>query len=311
MNKKIPGPIAIFGVGGLIGFNLFRDLITSRTDVYGLSHDPANNWRLKTLKKNGSQIIKCNILNIKEIENFIVRYRPQTIFNLAAYGAYSNQTDPKQIYKTNFDATFHIIETLKKNRFSIYIHAGSQSEYGLNCDRPDEESKLIPNSHYAVSKVASYYLLKYYACVEKLPLIHVRFYSVYGQFEEPTRLIPTLLRSIQNNTLPNLVDPNISRDFVYIDDVVKALQIIASNSNKANYGQAYNIASGRKTTIKKLVTLAIKIFKVQKEPIFSTMKNRSWDLINWVGDTKKMKDAYGWSATTALETGLRQTYKLL
>ena len=124
-------------------------------------------------------------------------------------------------------------------------------------------------------------------------------------------MIPTLLRSIQNNTLPNLVDPNISRDFVYIDDVVKALQIIASNSNKANYGQAYNIASGRKTTIKKLVTLAIKIFKVQKEPIFSTMKNRSWDLINWVGDTKKMKDAYGWSATTALETGLRQTYKLL
>lgn len=311
MNKKIPGPIAIFGVGGFIGFNLFKDLIMKRADVYGLSHDPAKNWRLKTLKKSSPQIIKCNVLNIKEIEKFIVKYQPKTIFNLAAYGAYPNQTDPKKIYQTNFNATLDIIEIIKKSRFSIYIQAGSQSEYGLNCDRPDEESELIPNSHYAVSKVATYYLLKYYASVEKLPVVHVRFYSAYGQFEEPTRLIPTLLRKIQNNSLPDLVDPNISRDFVYIDDIVKALQIIASSSNKANYGQAYNIASGRKTTIKELVTLAIKIFDVKNKPVFGTMKNRSWDLINWVGDTKKMKDAYGWYATTTLETGLRKTYQML
>jgi len=311
MNKQIPGPIVIFGAGGFIGFNLFLDLMGTRSDVFAISHDPKKNWRLKKINIGSNRKIKCDLTKKKEIRDLIIKYKPKTIFNLAAYGAYSTQNDPELIYKTNFVSSVNILEILKNNQFSIYIQAGSQSEYGLNCTRPDEDTPYLPNSHYAVSKLASFYLLKYYASIHKLPVVHVRPYSIYGPYEEPSRLIPTLLRNCKIGTLPDFVDPHISRDFVYVADMIDALKLIAVKSGKKSYGQAFNIASGKKTTIMELAQLAKKIFKVDKQPVFGVMKNRAWDLSDWVGNPKKMHDIYGWKAKTNLAVGLKKTYNFI
>ena len=75
-------------------------------------------------------------------------------------------------------------------------------------------SECIPNSHYSISKLSASSLIKYYGYVKKLPLINLRLYSVYGPYEEPTRLIPVLCKSIQDKKLPLFADKNISRDFI-------------------------------------------------------------------------------------------------
>ena len=314
--EKLKGPIAIFGAGGFVGINLLNKLLQYRKDIIGFSSNPNNNRRLKQNNISAKNIAKCDLLRKAEIEYLVKKYKPKTIFNLAAYGAYSKQKDVEKIYQTNFQSTVNLIEVLKKTKFASYIHAGSQSEYGLNQTAPSEDDKLIPNSHYAVSKAAVSHLLYYYGKIEKLPVVHLRLYSVYGPWEEPGRLMSALIENVKKGKLPHFVDPAISRDFVYVDDVVEAMIIIAvtvGNGLKPfptkYFGVAFNVASGKKTTIKELAFLAKKLFKIRKNPVFGSMKNRDWDLKDWYGNPKKIQKVFGWKAKTSLKDGLMKFYK--
>ena len=122
----------IFGAGGVVGFNLLQTLISVRKDVFGVFSDPKKNWRFQKMPPPPQRVVKCDIMNRGEVKKTISRIRPRTVFNLAAYGAYSTQTDITRIYRTNFESTYRLIGELKKYKFSSYIQAGSQSEYGLN-----------------------------------------------------------------------------------------------------------------------------------------------------------------------------------
>ena len=236
--KKINGPVAIFGAGGFVGFNLLQKILRHRNDVFGVFSDPKKNWRLQKKPTPPHNVVKCDIREGSGLKSLISRIKPKTVFNLAAYGAYSTQRDIDKIYQTNFNSTYMLIEEMKKYGFSAYVHAGSQSEYGLNCSGQSEEDELIPNSHYAISKTAVSYMVKYYGKIEKLPVIHLRLYSVYGPWEEPNRLIPTLIREAKKGKLPDFVDPNISRDFVYVDDVIEAMIIVAENLSSSMSSRA-------------------------------------------------------------------------
>lgn len=308
LSKKLTGPIAIFGAGGFIGINLLNNLLKVREDVFGISSDPDNSWRMKENNIPQKNIRRCNLLNKIEIIQMVKQLKPQTIFNLAGYGGYSKQQDVDRIYLTNFVSTVNLIEALKMLGFKKYIHTGSQSEYGLNCRGPNENDELLPNSHYAVSKASVHLLLKYYGKIEKLPVCHLRLYSVYGPWEEPDRLIPTLIRSAKKGEYPVLVDPAISRDFIFIDDVLSAMIQVASKLNLNNYGEAFNIATGKKTTIKQLAYIAKKIFKLKGEPHFGSMKNRRWDLTEWYGNPEKIHKTFGWRATISLSEGLKKCF---
>lgn len=217
--EKLHGPIIVFGAGGFIGLNLLKSLLLYRDDVYGISQDPVNNWRFMAAQVPRENLKACDIREMPLLLQLFEELKPRTIFNLAAYGAYSKQNEYKKIYDTNFTAHVDIIEAIKQFGFGSYIYAGSSSEYGLNCAAPAESDELIPNSHYAVSKVAAYYALKYYGKVEHLPVAHLRLYSAYGPWEEPDRLVPVLLSKVRKGEYPPLVDPDITRDFIYITDI--------------------------------------------------------------------------------------------
>lgn len=307
--KNHRGPIVIFGAGGFVGFNLLQKILAVRKDVFGVFSNPKKNWRLTKLATPPQNVVKCDLLDRGAIKAVISRIKPKTIFNLAAYGAYSTQQDIDKIHQTNFNSTYILIEELKKYGFSAYLHAGSQSEYGLNCSGPSEEDELIPNSHYAFSKTAVSHMVKYYGKIEKLPVVHLRLYSVYGPWEEPNRLMPTLISEAINGRLPKFVNPSISRDFVYIDDAVEAFTSVSAKIKKEHYGETFNVASGKRTTIKELAYLAAKIFKVKKQPIFGTMENRDWDLKDWYGNPKKIQKTFGWKAKTSLKAGLTDFFR--
>lgn len=304
--NKIEGPILIFGAGGFIGINLLKSILSFRSDVYGVSQDHHNNWRFIANDINKENLRSCDINQNIDIKNLINEIKPKTIFNLAAYGAYSKQKEYSKIYQTNFIASANIIEAAKKHGFTSYIQAGSSSEYGLNSKNANENFELIPNSHYSVSKAAVYQAIKYYGKIEKLAVKQLRLYSVYGPWEEPDRLIPVLISKGRKKLYPNFVDGEISRDFVFIKDVIEAFIKSAITNNEKTNGEAYNIGSGKKTTIKKLAYLSKEIFEIKPEPEFSEMKNRNWDLKDWYSNPEKAKNILKWENKTTLKEGLKK-----
>jgi polyisoprenyl-phosphate glycosyltransferase len=305
--RNLPGPILILGAGGFVGFNLLKTLSLLRPDVYAVVHRLNTGWRLGNAEIPASNVLVCDLNFENSVRHMVDTCRPRTIFNLAAYGAYSYQQNPELIYRTNFFSTIHLLEALKTKGFDAYVHAGSSSEYGLNAAGPSEENESIPNSHYAVSKLGNANLLKYYGRILSLPVINLRLYSVYGPWEEPDRLIPVFIEKIRQRALPNFVAEGISRDFIYITDVTRAFIASAYKMKPKEYGESFNIATGKRTTMKALSAMARTAFQVDAEPIFGSMPNRRWDVENWFGNPTKAEKHFGWTASVTLEQGLKST----
>ncbi|HXP52203.1 MAG TPA: NAD-dependent epimerase/dehydratase family protein [Bacteroidia bacterium] len=305
--KSLPGPIVVFGAGGFIGINLLLAILEHRKDVYGISQDHQHNWRFIASGVPMNNVVSCDINDFTQLKEVILNIKPKTIFNLAAYGAYSKQEEYKKIYYTNFNSSVDMLEILKDQNFSAYIHAGSSSEYGINSAAPVETSELIPNSHYAVSKTAISAALKYYGLIEKLPVVNLRLYSAYGPWEEPDRLVPVLISQARKNKFPPLVQPDISRDFIHVSDIVSAFIAAASYAGGDDVkGQSFNIGTGNKTTIRQLAYIVKDICNVNDEPAFGNMQNRNWDMPDWYANAEKAAKKLDWKYTIELTEGLKQ-----
>ena len=304
--KKLDGPIFVFGASGFIGANIINDIFSVRSDCYAITHDANSAWRLKLLDLPSEKILHCDITSAVSVKNIFETYSPKTVFNLAAYGAYSKQSNVQLIYETNVNGTVNILDSCAGVK--AYIHAGSSSEYGTNSAAPAENDSLEPNSHYAASKVSASYIIQYYARHKNIPALNLRLYSVYGFWEEPDRLIPVMIEKARAGTYPALVEKEISRDFVFVTDAVEAFIDAALNVNPAIGGKSYNICTGEKTTLGQLVDLVRVEFSISAAPVWGNMQNRKWDLKDWYGDPVNANIDLGWKAKTPLKEGLQRTY---
>lgn len=300
---RIQGPVLILGGSGFVGANLFKTLLQFREDVFGTTthFDP---WRLEKVPRRN--VITVDLLVNSNLESLIDQIKPQTIFNCVAYGAYSFEEDSNLIYQTNFNLTAKILNLLESRKICGYIHAGSSSEYGDNSAGPAETELPAPNSHYAVSKVACANLINFYGKKKKIPCANLRLYSVYGPLEDSSRLIPTLIKYGLQSKYPEFVSPDISRDFVYVDDVCEAFFDAALNLREEDYGESFNIGTGCKTTIGEVAVLAGELFNINATLTFS-MPNRRWDVGDWYANVEKANQRLGWHAKTNFRDGLIST----
>ena len=199
------------------------------------------------------------------------------------------------------------MEEIANLGLSAYIHAGSSSEYGLNASAPIETDVLVPNSHYAVSKAATSQAIAYYGKVRGVPVVNLRLYSVYGPYEDSSRLIPALCERNMQGKLPMFARPEVTRDFVYIDDVIAAFADAALHMCPEIAGESFNIGTGIQTSLSSLANLTKQLFNIQDEPQFSPGAGRAWDVDHWHANSEKAREVLGWTAKIMLDDGLVYT----
>ncbi|HVX57792.1 MAG TPA: NAD-dependent epimerase/dehydratase family protein, partial [Candidatus Saccharimonadales bacterium] len=307
MDKHIAalkGPVLVTGASGFVGANLFKMILRHRSDVFAVVRREKG-WRLAEV--DDEQILALDLNDSAAVKNMVSALGPKTVLDCASYGAYSFEADPSLIYRTNFQSLVEFVTLLSGSPLAAYVHAGSSSEYGFNCAGPSEEDRCVPNSHYAVSKVAASDYLQYMGENRGFPAANLRLYSVYGPLEDSSRLIPNLVRHALSGKFPPFVAPNTSRDFLYVDDVCTAFIMAATKMQPEIYGKSFNIGSGRKTTIADLARITRDVFRVAEEPQFGAMESRAWDLAEWYANPARAKALLGWEPRHSLEEGLRLT----
>ena len=301
--NRLQGPILVLGASGFIGANLLKMLLSHRVDVVGTASTlPA--WRLADVPEQ--HVRALDLLVEANLDSLLETVRPRTVFDCVAYGAYSFESDSDLIYKTNFSLAAKLLAKLATLKIAAYVHAGSSSEYGDCAAGPAETSLPAPNSDYAVSKVAAANLIFYWGRTRRFPCKNLRLYSVFGPMEDSSRLIPALVRQGAEGKLPEFVDPAISHDFIYVDDVCEAFVRAALCLNQDCYGDSFNVGSGRKTTIADVAEIARAVFGIQVPPVFS-MPQRRWDVTDWYANIEKTSQHLGWTPRTGFEDGLRAT----
>lgn len=298
----------VTGATGFIGAVLVRKLVERNEAVHIIIRQEAKTWRIDDIL-NRVQIHRSNLIDVNELKKIFIEVKPTIIYHLATNGAYSDQNDADKIIETNFLGTWNLLQAANSIPYKLFVNTGSSSEYGFKNKAMNENDILRPNSYYAVTKAAQSMLCQLLTQQNNKPIVTIRPFSVYGPYEEPKRLIPTLLNSIREKKEMRLVSTKIARDYIYVDDVVEAYLKI-KKLIKAS-GEIINIGSGTQTSIGQLVKIACRVTNQKTVFIKDGMEKRSWDANTWVGDVSKARRLLGWYPKTPLETGLKRTWKWL
>lgn len=291
----------VTGAGGFVGANLAAGLAGAGHEVVAWVHPGGQNWRLDPLGDT-VEVLPVELLDGGAIEAGVQSARPDWVFHLAAHGAYSWQRDAELIMQTNLVSTVRLLAACQRHGFSAFVNAGSSSEYGFQDHAPAEGELPEPNSDYAVMKAASTLHCRFVAQRDDVHVVTLRLYSVYGPWEEPGRLMPTLVARGLEGRLPPLVSPDTPRDFISMRDTESAF-LQAAQRTDVERGSIFNIGSGRQTTLREVVEVARAQMGIAEEPQWGTEPQRSWDAAVWVADARRAREQLGWTAEDDLPTG--------
>ena len=295
--------VIITGATGFVGANLARRLLRDGHELHLLVRQGYAPWRIDQLRED-VHLHAVDLADQENLERIVGSIRPEWIFHLAVHGAYSSQQDVRQIIQTNIVGTVNLVEACAKIGFDAFVNTGSSSEYGFKDHAPLEQEWIDPNSYYAVTKASATLFCRYTAHSKRLHIPTLRLYSAYGPYEEPTRLMPTLIMRGLRGDLPPLVNPDIARDYVYIADVDTAYLLAATVQGQES-GAVYNVGTGVQTSLRDVVDVARRVMSIDTQPEWGSMLERSWDTNVWVANRHKIQAELGWRPQYTFEQGFQ------
>lgn len=294
----------ITGISGFVGAGLARRLLKEGHEVHGFVRPSSNLWRLNEIK-DSLDLHEGDLCNKESLSRALHAAKPDVVFHLGVYGAYSTQKDKEKILQTSVLSTLSFLEVAKEVGVRMFVNTGSSSEYGTKDHPMREDERIDPNSYYAVGKAAQTLLCQHFAHEEKFPVVTLRLFSVYGPFEEPGRLVPTVILNAIHNKDIQLADPHIARDFIYLDDVADAYITAAKRPDLS--GQVFNIGTGTQVTLQDLADAVIAETKSSSKVLLGMYEKRSFDTLTWVADTEKTKKLLNFSVRYGLTGGLKES----
>jgi nucleoside-diphosphate-sugar epimerase len=205
--------------------------------------------------------------------------------------------------QTNVLGTIDLLRSCVEAGVESFINTGSSSEYGYKDHAPLEDEWLEPNSDYSLTKAFATMHCRMVAASNDISIATLRLYSVYGPYEDPGRFLPTLIRFGLEGGLPPLVDPDVARDYVSVEDVCRAYRLAAARPQSGERGAIYNVGTGRQTSVRQAVEVARRILGVVQEPVWGSMPNRRWDTHTWVAHVEKIGRELGWRPADTFESG--------
>jgi len=305
----------ITGVAGFIGSSLAERLLKAGFKVVGI--DSFTNYYSTYIKEK-------NIENCLKHSNFsLIRQDLYTldlsrifenteyIFHLSAQpGVRASWGKEFSTYvKNNISVTQKILESLKNNTIlKKFVLASSSSVYGNQSSVMNEETTLTrPVSPYGVTKLASENLTNLYFQNYEIPTISLRYFTVYGPKQRPDMAFTRFFHSIiKDKKLAVFGNGEQTRDFTYVDDVVKAT-VNAATSNSV--GEILNIGGGSVFSIVQIIEFMKEITGKELEIDFK--KEQKGDVKHTSADISKSEKLIDYKPSIDIKYGLTQQYEYI
>ncbi|MBU1007079.1 MAG: NAD(P)-dependent oxidoreductase [Candidatus Omnitrophica bacterium] len=302
-NKRI----LITGATGFIGSNLAGYFLKKNANVFIFTRKTSNKWRIKGLLGNVSEH-QIDLLDENGLEKAVRKIKPEIIFHTSVYGAYPYQNDAKKIIEVNFTGTINLLNACLKKGFEIFVNTGSSSEYGVKNKPMKESDSLEPLSEYSASKAAAALFCQAVARKKNVTAVTLRLFSPYGYFEEQDRLVPSLILACIKSKNPKLSSPDSPRDFIFIEDVLKAYEKVVDNKDKVK-AEIFNIGSGKQHTVGEVADKVIKLTGSKVKPKWGAVPNPRHEPLRWEANIQKAKRILGWKPVCTLQEGLLKDIK--
>jgi len=324
--------VLVTGGSGFIGSSLIRHLIQEKKyhviNVDRLTY-AGNVESLLEVDQNPLYAFeRVDICDSEEISRVLRSYMPDLIMHLAAETHVDRSIDgPAEFIRTNVLGTFTLLEQARlyfdslnevsKLRFRFH-HISTDEVYGDlegGSEFFREDTAYAPSSPYAASKASSDHLVRAWGRTYGLPIIITNCSNNYGPYHFPEKLIPhVILNALQGKPLPVYGDGSQIRDWLFVEDHVKALTAVAFGGV---VGETYNIGGHNEKSNIDVVHLICSLLEElsSEKPLgiskFSDLitfvKDRPGHDIRYAIDASKIEKELNWTPSETFETGLRKT----
>ncbi len=325
--------VLVTGAAGFIGSAVSMKLLLNGYKVLGI--DNLNDYYSTNLKIQRLNLFKNHIeeqknwrfekISIEDeesIENIFKIFQPNIVINLAAQaGVRYSIENPKSYVNSNLVGFASILEMCRKYPVKNFIYASSSSVYGGNKNKPFSEIHKVDNpiSLYAATKKSNELMAHAYSHLYGIPSTGLRFFTVYGPWGRPDMAPMIFSKAILSRKPINIYNfGHMSRDFTYIDDVVKGVfgcckkpaspyelnkvQIIKDFPLNAPH-RIFNIGNGKPINLMRFIEILEENFGIKAIKNYEPMQ--PGDVEETYADTQELFKWIGFSPETSLEEGLK------
>ncbi len=330
MNYK---KVLVTGAAGFIGFHLSRKLLEAGVEVIGLDNindyydvnlkfarlaelgvgkEAAALWNTPVASTifSNFKFVRLNLEDRAALPALFETEKFDAVVNLAAQaGVRYSLENPMAYVDSNIVGFVNILECCRHNKIGHLVYASSSSVYGENDKVPFSEDDRVdfPVSLYAATKKANELMAHTYSHLYQLPTSGLRFFTVYGPWGRPD-MAPILFASaiVENRSIKIFNNGDMSRDFTYIDDIIKGIVLTLDfppsfGIESARY-RVLNIGNGSPISLMAFVEtledeLGIKA-KKQMLPMQLGDVSQTW------ADTTAIEEL-GYESKTSIKEGVR------
>ena len=251
--------VLITGHEGFLGSWLAKILLSYGAKIVGI--DKVKNRPISILDGLRRDVIclKGNITSLRLVRDIIEKYKPQTIFHLAAEAiVVEANRNPIKAFKSNIEGTWNILEVSRGKTFiDAIVVSSSDKAYGESSKLPYKENFHLSGNHpYDVSKSCADLLAYTYFHTYNSPVCITRCGNIFGPGDfHFSRIVPdTISSTLKDETLLIRSDGTFVRDYVYVEDITDGYILLAEKLQKLKlHGQAFNLSNEKPISVLELV----------------------------------------------------------
>lgn len=289
--------ILITGGAGFIGSTLANHLGKENVVIVV---DDLSMGKVENLEMDRNiTFIEGDVADSVLMEEIIRANQFDYIFHLAAVASVADSVArPVETHRVNFESVLMLLELVRKYQPNLkrIVFSSSAAVYGDEPTLPKKEESIIrPLTPYAIDKFAAEQYVLDYCHLYDVPGSAVRFFNVYGPNQNPNSPYSGVISILVDRYKKQLAgektsftlygDGSQSRDFVYIDDVIQALLLVANK--EAALGQQFNVGTGKATTLLTLIQTIDQI--LEAELALEYQPERSGDIHDSLADISKIQ----------------------
>ena len=307
--------ILVTGGAGFIGSNFIFHMMKSHPDYRIVCLDKLTYaGNLSTLKPVLThpqfRFVKADICDRAAVDRLFAEEKPDVVVNFAAESHVDRSIeDPGVFLQTNIIGTATLMDACRKYGISRFHQVSTDEVYGdLPLDRPEllftEETPIHTSSPYSSSKASADLLALAYYRTYGLPVTVSRCSNNYGPYHFPEKLIPLMIiNALENKPLPVYGDGLNVRDWLYVEDHCKAIDLIL---HKGRAGEVYNVGGHNEKKNIEIVKLICHALG-KPESLIKHVADRKGHDMRYAIDPTKIHTELGWLPETKFEDGIKRT----
>ena len=299
--------VVVTGATSFIGVHIIKEYLKNNCAVIAVVRPNSKN--LDRLPKNN--LLTVIEIGMEKIERLIEKIEIKKIdifYHLAWDGVRVPYRDDAILQNENYMCAINAMKVAKQLGCDTFIGAGSQAEYGKCIGKIDENYPAKPVTEYGKAKLKAYETLKKMAKENNMKFIWTRIFSVYGIYDYQGTLVMSALDKMKRNESIPLTQCVQSWDFIYVEDLARAMYLLANTSCMDGI---YNIASGKSRQLKDFVIDMKDICKSKSELQFGAIPYNSEGVISFEPIVDKLKQNLGWSCEVNFEEGIKKILEFI